>query len=721
MSFESLIRRIPLPSYQDSSPDHYLYDPAQKQRIDKLPFFRPGRMHAYQIAVSQAGERGEQGELGPILISGTGLRGRIQFYVRYRAWVQAENLDDLLGACADEAPAARLAERLVALVQHVVARQPDVFDGGDQTVAEGLLHEAEQLAQKECGLHAILSLRPEESIQAPAIVTELEAYSSDYPGALRMRVEVESAILHRDVPLAGVTLRNRPDSYLQELVAGVTREVVRELPTAQLRVALHSEVKRRLAAALEKALAPHYLRIRAVRLSLLGGVTAPPEGYDAELSLQIPLRGHRSDLPLRVQLHLQRADESAYWRGGAPALATWVNHDARRAIARLLAGVTFSQLCLERQRWEAAVTEALRVAASAIGYELTADVALPPAPTWLLAPFSLEVRDIFDTAANDVRTELTAVLRVKLDHFECLRPYLDRGDDIHAKICELAREEIAVFLHQLQPGYLFTAFSRPAAITAPPGVIEAGSEAEPMTVERQLRERVSRVLERNFQARTLQFTARLGASSLRERYDALLGATRIEFEVMAKLSRDAEEALHRGALVVTEVAAEDWATFERRQPTLEEVAAAASDAMKTLIEEHTDSLRFGLSPEALRELAQKKLPGVLRALLGLTVQCPVWNRYRGDDDAALNRFQAEIRNRQYADRLAEFEMLREQMHNLKRRLTAAESMEDDEEVEELTRKIHRLQSRLSTGTSEPRLAIGATATATADHAEQRRS
>lgn len=701
MAFDSLIRRIEHSSYEQSAADHYLYDPISARLVPKLPFWRSGRIQAYQIALSQAAERSEKGRLGPFLVPGTGLRGRVQFHIDYQAWVEEENLLDLFSACAGDTPAATLTEKLIELIKLVVARQPEVFDGGDPSVAEQLLREAEDLTAKECGLHVILHLRPEDSLQAPVIATELEAYSRDCPSALRLRIEVESAILHRDVPLAAVSLQHRPESYLQELVARVTRDLARELPTAQLRAALHSEVKRRLTPALEKALAPHYLQIRAVRLSLLSGAAAPPEGYDGELSMQVPLRGHRSEQPVRVQLHLQRANEAAYWSAGAPALATWTDVDARRVIARLLTGVTYSQLCLERQRWEATLIEALRVAASAIGYDLTADVALPPPPMWLLAPMTLVVEDTFATAASEVRTELAVVLRVKLDGFDSIRPCLDRGDDVEATICQVVREEIATLLHQLQPGHLFTAFNRPITITAFPGAADSGCEDEPMTVERRLRERISKALERTFQARILELTARLGASELRDRHDALLGAPAIEFVVEAQLDGDAAPVTHRGALVVTEIAAEDWLTFQRRKPTPEVLATTASLLLKTLIAQRANALRDVLSADELRELAQRALPGELRKQLGVTVQCPGWSREDGIDNAALALLRAEIRARHYRDRLQDDELIRKKLQTLKQQLLSAELSDDANEVGELKRQIQVLQGHSSLGELEP--------------------
>lgn len=692
MLIEELIQRIENGAYRGPEAGHYLYDPAARLLVEKRPLFRGGRLQTYAVMASATGEIGATGALGPIIVGGsTGRRSRVQFHVHYQVWVEPQKVADLIDACAGDNPGRMLAEKVTDAAQRVVSQRPDVFDLQDNELSETLLRDAEQILLKDCGLNAILNLRPESSLPAPTIITELDVYSSDYPTAIPLRVEIETCIAHRELLRAKVAMERRPARYLEEQVERVTREVIRELQTVQLRRDLQGEVKRRLLAPLEKALDPCYIGIRAVRLSLRQQLVAPPEGHDADLHLELALPSYPTKVKVTIHLQLQRSEESTYWRAGGPALAVWVEQEARRAVTRSLHGTTYSQLCLERQRWEAAVVDALRVAASAIGYTAMADVVLPPAPSWLLSPVSLEVRDTFATAVNDVPTELILAVRVRLDALESIRSYLDRGIPLEGAIREAIRDEVAAYVHTLQPGHLFTAFNRPAAVTNAPATTDPSAVGE-STVESILRERVESTLKRAFGMRLLSFITKLGPSPLREVYDALLGAAAIEFGVEAQLADHVAPVPHVGAVIVTTVAAEDWALFQRKQPTPAALADAASRAMSTLLDQQTVSGRHGLRPEEIRTLAYERLPGELCALLGVTVRCTGWKRARGEDDEARANHQRILRDAAYGEQLADYQERQTRIAGIKSQLLAAELAEDDEEIAHLTKKLERLRA-----------------------------
>jgi hypothetical protein len=691
MLIEELIQRIESTSYRGPEAGHYLYAPTSRQLLEKRPLFRGGRVQTYAVMASATGEHSAEGQLGPIIVAGTTGRSRVQFYVHYRVWVEPQKVADLIDACAGDHPGRVLAEKVTNAAQLVVSRRPDAFDLQDKTLSETLLRDAEQLLLKEYGLNAILDLRPESSLPAPAIVTELDVYTRDYPVAIPLRVEIETCIAHRELPLAKVAMERRPTRYLEEQVERVTREVIRELQTVQLRRDLQGEVKRRLLPLLEKSLEPCYIGIRAVRLSLRQALAAPPEGHDADLHLELALPSYPTKLKVTLHLQLQRSDESTYWRAGGPNLGTWVEQEARRAVTRSLHGTTYSQLCLERQRWEAAVVDALRVAASAIGYTAMADVVLPPAPTWLLSPVSLEVRDTFATAVNDVPTELILAVRVRLDSLESIHSYLDRGIPLEAAFRAAICEEVAAYVHTLQPGHLFTAFNRPASVASAPTLTDPSAVGE-STVESILRERVEFVLKRTFGMRVLSFITKLGPSPLRDIHDALLGATAIEFGVKAQLADHVEPVDHVGALSVTSVAAEDWAMFQRKRPSPEDIGFAASRAMGTLLDQQTRSGKHGLLPEEIRALVYERLPGEIRTLLGVTVRCAAWGRARGEDDEARTKYQRILRDAAYGEQLADYQERQKRIAGLRSQLLTAELAEDHEEIAHLTKQLERLRT-----------------------------
>lgn len=696
MTSVDLIRSLPLANYAGPTAGHYLYDPSTRELLHKRPLFGASRLQCYAVVTSTTGAECAAGALGPVMIPGGSPGSWIELFIDYRAWIEPHNVADLVRESASDAPVGqdgagrKLAAKVFDIAQRVAGRDPAAFDRQDHKGVEALQREIEQALLRQCGLTAIIQLRTTGETAAPAIEVEATDHTADFPAPISLRVKVETFVRNSDRPQAIVTLSGRAPRYLEGLVERAARDVVREARTAQLRLDLNGEIKRRLQLLLEPGLAACYIRIRALHLSLCEPLRAPHESHETELFLDITPRDYPTAVQVRVQTHLQLVDEGAYWRTGAIHLERWLESEGYRIAARALLGATYTQLCLEPQRWEGEVIRNLQHAARALGYELSAQVSLPRLSTKLRAPILLEIDGDFCTALSDVVTQLSIAMRVQLDSIEPVRWHLDRGAQLEKIFGNVIEEELAAYLHTLHPGHLFMYFNQPPPLTVAPSAVEAAASSS--TVEAVLRQRVEHAL-RRFELRTQSFVAKLGSSHLRSVHDALVSAPAIEFKVEARLANQVVPVPHLGSLEVRSVAPEDWALFQRKQPSPTDVSDAAARAMATLIDQQSTSLRYGLTPEEVRDLAYRRLPDEVRALLGLHVRCVGWRRERGEDDRSREAHFKAIQEMSYAAQLAEYQALLKQIPELQSRRDLALLAGDSLEAEQLAAQLETLQQR----------------------------
>lgn len=702
MTSVDLIRLIDSTSYGGATAGHYLYDPSTREILLKRPWIGGGRLQSYAVTTSTTGAECATGALGPVMIAGGAPGSWIELFIDYRAWVEPHNVADLIRECAGDPSAGgdvagrRLAAKIFDITQRVAGRDPSAFDRQDHAGVETLQAEIQQTLLRQCGLTAIIKLRTSGETTAPAIQVEVSEHTADFPAPIFLKVKVETFLRNSDRPQAAVSLSQRPARYLETLVEGVARDVLREARTAQLRLDLNGEIKRRLLVALEPVLATCYIRIRTLHLALRSALGAPQQSHETELHLDITPRGYSTSVQVRVHAHFQLSDEGAYWRSGATPLHQWIETEGVRVATRSLFGATYTQLCLESQRWEGEVVRNLQIAARALGYDLTAQVSLPRLPLNLRAPNQILVEGDFSTAISDVVTHLEIAARVQLESIEAVRGHLDRGLNLDKIFHNAIEEELTAYLHTLHPGHLFMYFNQPPPFTAAPGTAEAMVSSS-STVEAVLRQRVEQVL-RRYELKTLSFTAKLGSSHLRSVYDALMSASAIEFKVEARLTNQVVPVPHLGSIEVCTVPAESWPLFQRKQPSLTDVSDAASRAMATLIDKESNSLQHGLTPEELRKLADKQLPEEIRRLLGIQVRCVDWRRERGEDDLTREAHQRALQETLYD---AQLKALQAQIPTLLARRELALLAGDDFEAEQINAQLDRLQRGGAVSRSEP--------------------
>lgn len=378
-AYIDLIRPLELRDYRDRRSGHFLYNPASRKVLDQMPFFGGSSIVAYGVRVSHTTNACATGTLGPVLLE-QGERGHLELYFDYRAWVLPQHAANLVVACAGAGhPGVELARKVVQLVQRVLSRSPAVLADADPQEVRRLQHEAEGLLLNHLGLSAILNLRVDDETETPTISTQVQVNTNDYPQPISLQVEVETYLRNLEAPKYKVALSHRPPDYLWQLVASVTREALREVPVALVRGGLDRVERERLHERLATALATAHVRVRAVRAVPTATIPAPPAARDLRIAVEYDPPGYPGRAQVRAHLHLELNHESAYWRAQAPELTEWANTEARRALSRALVGVPYSQLCLEPSSWNPAALAALRHAATAIGYRLTAELSGPSA------------------------------------------------------------------------------------------------------------------------------------------------------------------------------------------------------------------------------------------------------------------------------------------------------------------------------------------------------
>lgn len=718
-----LIRLIDPTSYSGPAAGHYLYDPGTRELLLKRPWIGGGRLQTYAVITSSTGAECATGALGPVMIAGGAPGSWIELFIDYRAWVEPQNVTDLIRECASDTASGgdgagrRLASRIFDITQRVAGRDPAAFDQQDHRSVEALQGEIQQILLRQCGLTSIIKLRTAGETTAPTIQIEVSEHTADFPEPVSLQVKVETFLRNSDRPQAAVALAQRPARYLELLVERVARDVLREARTAQLRLDLNGEIKRRVLLALEPVLAACYIRIRAVHLSLRSALSAPQQSHETELIFDITPPGYPGPVQIRVHAHLQLADEGTYWSSGATPLHRWLENEGCRVATRSLFGATYTQLCLEHQRWGTEVVRNLQLAARSLGYDLTAQVHLPALSFNLRGARQILVEGDFSTAISDVITQLEVAVRVQLDSLESVRGLLDRGLNLDKIFHNTIEEELTAYLHTLHPGHLFMYFNQPPPLTAAPGTTEAMVSSS-STVEAILRQRVEQVL-RRYELKLQAFTAKLGSSHLRSVYDALMSASAIEFTVEARLANQVVPVPHLGSIEVSSIPADGWQLFQRKQPSPADLSDAATRAMATLIDNKSNSLQHGLTPGELRELAYQQLPKELLLLLGVQVRCVDWRRQRGEDDLTREAHQRALQETLYD---AQLKMLQAQIPTLIARRELALLAGDDFEAEQITAQLERLQRGGSASRTEhPRAALPQqTGTSTIDLNAERR-
>lgn len=709
-TIDQLIRTIDHKNYKGALYGHYIYDPDKHELRDKQPLLAKS-LPTYAVVTSSTGAESATGTLGPIMVSGAVAGSWLELFVDYRAWVDPPNVLDLLRACTSdvidrqrEAPGARLVATFSKIVQAVTRRDPAAFDRQDRTPIEAMQREIEDLLLRTCGLKTSIMLRTSAEISAPSIITSVTAHASDFPSPIQLLVTVETFVRAREKTQATVAIKQRPPRYLEGLVEQTTRELVQELRTMQLRRDPHGEVAQRLRTKLEEVLGACFIRVRTLRLQLTQQAPSPPQGYEAELKVNLAVVTHPSPVPLSMLLHLELADEGMYWSSGGPALPDWLDVEAKRAVTRSLQGATYSQLCLEHQRYEALIRGALQAAGRAIGYEVTADIGLPRSPaTSFRSPYLIEVSGSFTTALAEVTTELGIALQVQLDSLEGIRGLIDRGIDVEHTFTQAVLTEVAAYIHTIPPGQLFTYFQHLPPVTSIPGA-DIG-EAPTETIQSVLHKRVAQVLRQKFHLRTLSFNAKLGSSHLRDVHDALLSCSAIEFSVEAQPAGHTSPVKHLGALEVRAIRAEDWATFQRRQPTIQKVAEEAARTMSTLLDQATNGQRYRISSDEIRHLAYDRLPIELRKRFGLTTACVGWQRELGKIDQVHQEHDEALLAMSLARQRAEYLQWQNQIFALRTRQQNVLLLGDPQEAEQIATQIKQLQGLIHDSVPSPAPAL----------------
>jgi hypothetical protein len=396
-------------------------------------------------------------------------------------------------------------------------------------------------------------------------------------------------------------------------------------------------------------------------------------------------------LETRVQLEIE--DEALYHRAGRPNLQSWLSEQATIVIRQVLFDVRYSQLCLNVELWEARILQQLKSVAASIGYRVRAQVTTPDVPELeLMSPFGVEISEEFVTAVEFVSTRLDIVLSLKLESLDKVTHEMDRGVDLRALFHAAALQEARLYLHTLEPGFLFTRFADPKDHTGRVIREDAAEGDTRPSVERVLIDRIRAALQR-FGVELLSLTVKQGPSQIREQFLSLIQAVTIPFQVQVSVLGHATPVTYHGAVQVQGVVANGWAKFQNVLPTREDVAGSAERAVLTLLRDGPASLGPGFSPAELDRIVEQQLPPRLADSLGLHVTREAWY----PDPSATNVLFAEARTAAIAARLQwehqEQQRALEELSAIERELSKARRLGEKPKMQQLEARRAELKAQ----------------------------
>lgn len=664
MVLNQLIRRIEPKAYDPKNRSHLIYNPVRGGFEAEPPRWGGKSLQYYEVVCSATATRSATGTIGPVGIHDPASGMQIEIDVEYDAWILPENARDLVRSVAGDQPGERLAQLLIDAVRRRVASEPQALAGDAEDRAMELARELERHLLQQHGLNLTLALRlrRDHAVGKEYLLPmelEVAIQLCDYREPLAAKLKVVCAF-DADAHLAVIDAARRR-APVREVLAATCRAYFLDLGLHQLRAELASAAGAALRERLAEAVAPYHLRLRVLDLALADqAAPTPPTGFaEIEVPSNIEILGYPRKVDVRTRVQLELADEGRYRRAGAPDLDAWAQTRVGPIVRATLFEASYSQLLMQSSAWEQRILHELKRAASSIGYGVRAQITTPDGPVRdFLYPQLLEVSGDFATAVDDVTSCLQVVLRIQLESWQSVARELDRGVDLETTFKATVHEEVAAYVHELQPGFLFTRFTTPRDHTGRPVEPVDGQRDERPAVEDALRKRITNALAARYGLQVLALAVVQGASRIRDTYLALTRAPSIPFEVKVPLRGYLGPVDHHGELRVETVAPGGWSRFQDVLPNASVVADAAVAALRTLLDVESPGPGGGVPADVVSEAVRVGMPGMLADTLGLAVKVAYWHK----DPNAAELEQLETRREIYRDDLVQLRELRRSLH-----------------------------------------------------------
>jgi hypothetical protein len=227
-----------------------------------------------------------------------------------------------------------------------------------------------------------------------------------------------------------------------------------------------------------------------------------------------------------VQLYCQ--DSVKFKASRINDLEGWVKETLNAKLKGHLIGKSYVDLLLRFDLIEQNVRRDIIDAAANIGYRVDHLVSIPNLEAekdGLVNPFPLETDGDFETSMDKFKVQLKFDLLLCIPRLESIERYLNPGTDVKEAIRQVVLAETRYWMRKVHPERFYLYFNKPNE-----GAAEKAGEDEKLPVKDLLAKKIHESLKKEFNARIIDLTLRLGRSDLTERYHDLCFAIR-EFRV----------------------------------------------------------------------------------------------------------------------------------------------------------------------------------------------
>jgi hypothetical protein len=235
-------------------------------------------------------------------------------------------------------------------------------------------------------------------------------------------------------------------------------------------------------------------------------------------------------LPVIIQntVQLYCHDSVAFLASRVTDLEAWVRDTLNVNLKRHLIGKTYVDLLLRFASIESNIKRDVSACAAQIGYRVDHLVSVPNLKAEeeeLTNPFLLEAEDTFETSLDKFEVQLKFNIRLYIPKLDSIERYLNPGTDVKEAIRQTVLREARHCLRSIHPERFYLYFNQPNK-AAP---LHAG-EDDGLPVKELLSKKIQESLKKEFNARIVDLTQRVGRSDLTERYHNLCFVIR-EFRV----------------------------------------------------------------------------------------------------------------------------------------------------------------------------------------------
>jgi hypothetical protein len=314
-----------------------------------------------------------------------------------------------------------------------------------------------------------------------------------------------------------------------------------------------------------------------VRVLSIGTNSVPPvEFFEIESDIKYKLQDYSEAITVKNRLQLKPSDIAIYKLADSPSLESWSKKQLSVIIPQVLFQKHYTDILYDFEKIAEEIKEQLEVESEKIGYRVDHIISVAELrEKELTREFILtEEEGTFATKDARVKVKLNTIVRAKIERLELIKDYLSKKVDVaelKKYMNDSIRDTISEFLHDVEPERYYLRFDTKD---------EKNYQKEDKTVTEELKYRIQNKLSQEFHATVISVVIKYLDTEVSQRYEELYEEGS-PFEIEIESLQDAGEIIKfRGHLQVTGVDKFNWATFQSRKATLEDIKQYFLDSLK---------------------------------------------------------------------------------------------------------------------------------------------